>query len=174
MTSHLSPLCRPQIYCGDFLVWPSSLGQGVGEEMCQVLRRGSSQDQVLLQQGELLDPSVARWMTPSSDKRPEYLSDLKYHSHQQLSWMLPSFTDWEKTKHNTPPRVVITKATRVAVPAFLRARPYSSSLYCFMIHGLWLTENSGQTLRRLHWLERCSNKHTWSLLPNGPDRDFAA
>ena len=51
-----------QIYCGNLLVWPGSLSQGAGEEMCQILRCGSSQDSLLLQQGEFLDiPLGERW-----------------------------------------------------------------------------------------------------------------
>ena len=51
-----------QIYCRNLLVWPSSLSQGVGEEMCQILRRGSSQDSILLQQREFLDVGSPWWV----------------------------------------------------------------------------------------------------------------
>lgn len=41
--------------CGwNFLVWPTSLSEGLGEEMCEILWRGSTENQVLLQQRELL------------------------------------------------------------------------------------------------------------------------
>lgn len=45
---------RSQVGGGNVLVWPGGSGKDLGEKMCQILRRGSPEDQILLQQGELL------------------------------------------------------------------------------------------------------------------------
>lgn len=43
-----------QVCSGNFFVWSRSSSKRLGEELRQILRHGSSEDQILLQQGELL------------------------------------------------------------------------------------------------------------------------
>lgn len=53
-TSEISLFSCPQVCGGNLPVWSCGSSESLGEEMCQILWRGSSEDQVLLQQGELL------------------------------------------------------------------------------------------------------------------------
>lgn len=53
-----------QVCGGNVLVRPRSSGRSPSEEMRQILRRRSSQDQVLLQQGELLKATPHREICP--------------------------------------------------------------------------------------------------------------
>lgn len=51
---NISSCSRPQVGGGNLLVRPRSSGRSLAEEMRQILRRGSSKNQILLQQGKLL------------------------------------------------------------------------------------------------------------------------